>query len=119
LRYAKPHVKALVLLNVVSGRTFIERGAENLRLDPERAAVRLDERVRELTGFRLDEQTPLPYAPDVTVPTLQAQLRRDFLVHERDGQAIFDALGAREKELLSIEESNHPERLVGWFDRHL
>jgi hypothetical protein len=130
LRYAKPHVKALVLLNVVSGRTFIERGAENLRLDPERAAARLDERVRELTGFRLDEQTPLPYAPDVTVPTLQAQLRRDFLVHERDGQAIFDALGAREKELLWIEESNqrfyaynyfgqHPERLVGWFDRHL
>jgi uncharacterized protein len=32
------HVQALVLLNVVSGKTFIERGAENLRLDPEKAA---------------------------------------------------------------------------------
>ena len=27
------HIKALVLLNVVSGKTFIDRGAENLHLD--------------------------------------------------------------------------------------
>jgi uncharacterized protein len=125
------HIKALVLLNVVSGRTFIERGAENLRLDPKKAAQRLDERLRELTGFRLDEETPLPYAGQVKVPTLMAQLRRDFLIHgEKDGQAIFDALGAQEKELLWIEESNqrfyaynhfgqHPERLIGWFDQYM
>jgi hypothetical protein len=54
------HIQALVVLNVVSGKTFIERGAENLHLDPTKAAARLDERVRELTGFRLDEETPLP-----------------------------------------------------------
>jgi hypothetical protein len=125
------HVEALVLLNVVSGRTFIERGAENLHLDPEKAAQQLDERLRELTGFRLDEETPLPYARHVKVPTLMAQLRRDFLIHgERDGQAIFGAIGAQEKELLWIEESNQrfyaynhfgqrPERLVGWFDKHM
>lgn len=124
-------VRALVLLNVVSGRTFIERGAENLGLDPARAAARLDERLRELTGFRLDEETPRPYASDVRVPTLMAQLRRDFLIHgERDGQEIFDALGAGTKELLWIEQSNqrfyaynhfgrHPERLIDWFDRHM
>lgn len=74
------HIRALVLLNVVSGKTFIERGAENLHLDPEKAANRLDERLRELTGFRLDEETPLPYAKHVKVPTLMAQLRRDFLI---------------------------------------
>lgn len=81
--------------------------------------------------MRLDEETPLPYAKDVKVPTLMTQLRRDFLIHaEKDGQAILDALGAREKELFWIEESNqrfyaynyfgqHPERLIGWFDRHM
>lgn len=125
------HIKALVLLNVVSGKTFIERGAENLHMDPKKAAEKLDERVRELTGFRLDEETPQPYAKDVKVPTLMAQLRRDFLIHgEKDGQAIFDALGAREKELLWIEQSNqrfyaynhfgqHPEKLLGWFNRYM
>jgi hypothetical protein len=91
--------------NVVSGKTFIERGAENLHLDATRAAERLDERLRELTGFRLDEETPLPYAKHVKVPTLMTQLRRDFLIHgERDGQAIFDALGAQQKELLWIDQ---------------
>jgi hypothetical protein len=58
----------------------------------------LDERLRELTGFRLDEETPLPYAKRLKVPNLMAQFRRDFLIHgEKDGQAIFDALGAQEK----------------------
>ena len=38
---------------VVSDRTFIEHGAENLHLDPQKAAERLDERFRELTGIRL------------------------------------------------------------------
>jgi pimeloyl-ACP methyl ester carboxylesterase len=125
------HVRALALLNVVSGRTFIERGAENLRLDPEKAAKRLDERLRELTGFRLDEETPLPYAGQVTVPTFQAQLRRDFLIHaEKDGLEIFEALGAEDKKLHWIEESDqrfyaynyfgqHPEPLLGWFERHM
>jgi hypothetical protein len=96
-----------------------------------KAAEKLDERLRELSGMRLDEETPLPYAKDVKVPTLMTQLRRDFLIHaEKDGQAILDALGAREKELFWIEESNqrfyaynyfgqHPERLIGWFDRHM
>jgi uncharacterized protein len=88
------HIQALVLLHEVFGKTFIERRAENLHPDPAKAAARLDERVRELTGFRLDEETPSPYAKHVRVPTLMAQLRRDFLIHaERDGQAIFDALG--------------------------
>jgi len=59
------HIRALVFLMVVSGRTFIEKGAENLHLDPLKAAERLDERLRELTGFRLDEETPLPYAHHV------------------------------------------------------
>ncbi len=60
-----------------------------------------------------------------------AQLRRDFLVRgERDGQAIFDALGTREKDPVWIEESNqrfyaynhlgqHPERLLDWFARRM
>ena len=125
------HIKALVLLNVVAGKTFIERGAEKFELDPAKAAAKLDERVRELTGFCLDEETPLPYAERVKVPTLMVQLRRDFLIHgERDGHAIFNALGAQEKQLLWIEESNQhfyaynyfgqdPERLVAWFDQHM
>ncbi len=59
------------------------------------------------------------------------QLRRDFLIHaEQDGREIFDALGATDKELFWIEDSNqrfyaynfygdHPEKLIAWFDAHM
>jgi pimeloyl-ACP methyl ester carboxylesterase len=125
------HVEALALLNVVSGPTFIERGAENLGLDPQEAAKRLDKRCRETTGFSLFDFRPQNYGSGITVPTFMAQLRRDFLIHgEKDGQEIFDALAAQKKELLWIDQSNqrfyaynhfgqHPERLIEWFDRHM
>jgi hypothetical protein len=73
------------VLNVVSGKTFIERGAESLRLAPAKAADRLDDHVRELTGFRLDKRLH--------------NLTRIHIYGERDGQAIFDALGAQEPEV--------------------
>lgn len=100
-------------------------------MDPAKAAERLDVRMHELTGFRLDEETPRPHAHAVRVPTFMAQLKRDFLIHaEQDGQKIFDALGADDKELCRIEGSNqrfyaynyfgdHPEELVAWFDAHI
>jgi pimeloyl-ACP methyl ester carboxylesterase len=125
------HVETLALLNVVSGPTFIERGAENLGLDPEEAAKRLDKRCRETSGFSLFEFRPQDYGAGVTVPTLMAQLRRDFLIKgEKDGQKIFDSLASNTKELLWIDQSNqrfyaynhfgqHPERLIEWFDRHM
>src|SRR4029453_8648854 len=82
-------VRALVLLNVVSGKTFIERGAENLPPRSRERSEQTGRTSRELTGFRRDEETPLPYAKHIKVPTMMAQLRRDFLVHaEADGQAI-------------------------------
>ncbi|MDC4293821.1 alpha/beta hydrolase, partial [Acinetobacter baumannii] len=124
-------VKVLVLLNVVSGRTFIEKAAEMVKADSKKMVEDFNERLRELTGFRVDEETPLPYAHAVKVPTMMAQLRRDFLIHaEKDGQEIFDALGTSEKELIWIEESNqrfyaynhfgaHPEKLLEWLSKYL
>lgn len=125
------HIEALVLLNVVSGPTFVERGAENLGLDPTEASRRLDQRCRETSDFSLFDFRPQEYGSGVTVPTLMAQLRRDFSIHgEKDGQEIFDSLAAETKNLLWIEQSNqrfyaynyfwqHPERLLDWFRTHM
>ena len=125
------HIEALALLNVVSGPTFIERGAENMHLDPAKAANRLDERCRETSGFSLFDFRPQDYGYGVKLPTFMAQLRRDFLIHgEKDGQEIFDSLASTQKELVWIEQSNqrfyaynhfgqHPKELIEWFDRHM
>ncbi|MEV7320032.1 hypothetical protein [Streptomyces sp. NPDC093970] len=60
-----------------------------------------------------------------------AQLRRDFLIDaEKDGTEIFDAIGAKDKELFAIEDSDqrfyaynhfgqHPARLINWFDTRM
>nr|WP_231488349.1 hypothetical protein [Brevibacterium sp. VCM10] len=111
--------KVLAVVNVVSRRAFIEKAAEAARQNPAKAAERLDTRIRKLTGFHLDEQTPLHHAHTATVPTLMAQLRRDFLIHaEKDGQEIFDALGSDTKELFWIEESNQRFYAYNYFGDH-
>lgn len=124
-------IEALVLLNVVSGQTFVEKAAEKIKADPQETLDKFDVRLQELTGFSVYEENPALYAQAVKVPTFMAQLRRDFLIHaEKDGNAIFDAIGADTKELHWIEESNqrfyaynyfgaHPEKLVGWFNQHM
>jgi hypothetical protein len=120
-------IQALGLLNVVSGKTFIERGAENLHLDPEKATLRLDERVRRADGLSPRRGNPMPYAKHVKVLTLMAQLRRDFLIHgESDGQATLmpwerrkrNCSGSRNRISVSTRMTSlaqHPERLLGWF----
>jgi pimeloyl-ACP methyl ester carboxylesterase len=125
------HIKAVVLINALSERHSIERIAEILKMNVEKTAAQFDERMKEVTGFRLDELTPLPYAHGVRVPTLMAQLHRELFVNsERNGQEIFDAIAAPDKELLWIEESNqrfyaynyfgqHPQKLIGWLDQRM
>lgn len=125
------HIIALAILNVVSGPTFIERGAENLHLDPTEAAKRLDGRCRETTGFSLFDFRPQEYGYGVTLPTFMAQLRRDFLIEgEKDGNEIFNSLATPTKELHWIEQSNqrfyaynhfgqHPELLLKWFSQYM
>ena len=60
-----------------------------------------------------------------------AQLRRDLLIDaEKDGTEIFEALGAKEKELFWIEGSNQrfyaynyfgqqPEKLIAFFNEYI
>lgn len=125
------HIEAGFFLNIVSARAFIEKGAELIKADPKKAAEELDVRLHQLTGFHLDEESPLPYAKDVRMPVMMAQLKDDFMIDAvKDGTEIFEALGSTEKELFWIEGSNqrfyaynyfgqHPEKLVGWFDKHM
>lgn len=125
------NLKAALFLNIVTGKTFVEKAAKLVGENPERVVARVNKRLHELSGFYLDEETPVPYIKDVKIPTMLVQIRRDFLIHgEDDGMKIFNALGAKDKELFWIEDSNqrfyaynyfgqHPEKLVGWFDKHM
>ncbi|KAF2864054.1 alpha/beta-hydrolase [Piedraia hortae CBS 480.64] len=123
-------IKAVILLQAVSGRTFVERGAENQGINVDEACKAFDKRLFELSGFHIDDLDVRPLAKYVTHPTLVAQVRKDFLIHSQDTQDIYDNLGAKEKELVWIEDTDRrfdgynyfakePKKMVGWFDKYM
>src|SRR5262245_16191716 len=86
------HIEALVILNVVSGPTFIERGAENLGLDPAEAAKRLH---GEKDGQEIFDSLAAQTKELLWID----QSNQRFYAYNHFGQ--------------------HPERLIGWFDQHM
>lgn len=101
------NIKAISFIELVSGQTFVERGAANLGLDPDEARDMLRKKLKNINGQDLMKQNPALYGSAVTVPVMMTQRRRDFLVNgEEDGMAIFESLGSEEKELVWIEDSN-------------
>jgi pimeloyl-ACP methyl ester carboxylesterase len=123
-------IKALILLQAVSGHAFVEKGAIDAGLDVGETTKAFDERIHELTGFRLKELDPAPLAKNVKVPTLFAQVRKDSLIDTKDSQGIFDALGAEDKRMVWIEDTtrrfdgynyfaNKPAEMIDWFQKHV
>ncbi|KAG9751917.1 alpha/beta-hydrolase, partial [Aureobasidium melanogenum] len=124
-------IKALILLQAVSGYAFVEKGAINAGLDVQATVTAFDKRIYELTGFRLNELTPIPLAKNVTMPTLFAQVRKDVLIDAaKDTQAIFDALSSKEKKMIWIEDTTRrfdgynyfaekPSEMIQWFNKYV
>lgn len=124
------HIRAAFFHQPAPGEALVRAAATHFKLDADNTAERVDERIFELSGFRLAQLSPTPDAGAVTVPTMIAQLRRDWLMPNAAIEEIYDRLGTVDKELFWIEGSDqrfsaynyfgeHPEPLVGWFDRHM
>ena len=124
------HVEAYVLHQPCPGKMFVESIARKLGLNPEKTGEEASDRVYELSGFRLEQMTPTPHATAINRPTMMSQLERDWMIYKPDMEELFGNIGANEKEMFWIEGSDqrfsgynyfgeHPERLVGWFHRHI
>jgi pimeloyl-ACP methyl ester carboxylesterase len=123
-------VKAMVAVQPISIRPFVERAATAAGLSEAGGAAQFDAEYRRLTGFGLDELTPVPYARHVHVPTYVIQVRDDVLTKPEDVQTIFDHIAANEKKLYWIEGTTrrfdgynwfgqHPESLIEWFNTYM
>lgn len=123
---------AMVALQPVSARTFIEVGAKNAGLDPEEAVRLFDQGVWKEIGLRITDLEPQSGCDAVEIPTLVVQVRDDARVNARkDTQEIFDKLATdpKDKKLFWIEGTTerydgytyfgtHPEELLGWFAKY-
>ncbi|CAN5676175.1 hypothetical protein BH11ACT6_BH11ACT6_40650 [soil metagenome] len=122
-------IKVMIALQPVSGRAFIEKNiVETAGIED--GIELFDEALHRRTGFRLDEQSPIPHAKAVHVPTFVAQVHDDKLTYPSDVQAIFDNIAATDKKLHWIYGTDerfrgynyfgeHPELAIEWFDSHM
>lgn len=124
------HVEAFLFHHPAPGQMLVEGTANKMHLDPKKTAKEVSERIYELSGFRLEQMTPTPYAGAITKPTMMSQLERDWMIVREDMEELFEKIGASDKEMFWIEGSDqrfsgynyygeHPEKLIGWFDKHM
>ncbi|KQQ75700.1 hypothetical protein ASF73_07870 [Xanthomonas sp. Leaf131] len=122
------HVKAMIALQPVTPAVFVEKAVEAQNIA--NGLALFDTAFHRRTGFHLADVWPMEYAKSVTIPTLVAQVRDDFLTKPSNVQEIYDTLSSRDKKLFRIEGTNqrfqgynyfgnNPERMLDWFARHL
>lgn len=123
-------IKATIALQPISIRPFIEKALENLNINVKEGAKYFDESIRNVSGFYLDELSPLEYAKSVRIPTMVVQVHNDFRTRASDVESIFDNIQTKEKKLHWIEGTNerfqgynyfskHPQLMLEWFNKYL
>ncbi|RCK65173.1 hypothetical protein Cantr_00899 [Candida viswanathii] len=123
-------VKAMVALQPISISAFVENAAERDGIDVEEAKKVTDEEIQKVSGFHLDEYTPLPSAKSVVVPTKVMQLKGDKLTKVADAENIYKAMSSKEKEFFWMEPGEdrfvgytylgkHPEPMLSWFAKYV
>ncbi|MBP2338214.1 pimeloyl-ACP methyl ester carboxylesterase [Saccharothrix coeruleofusca] len=121
-------VRCLVAPLLLSPVVILQRQLEHAGLAGHAAEV--DRRFQLITSVLLAEGGPAKSAPAVTVPTLTYGVHDDPLTHPSDLEAIFEAIGAQEKDMFWIHGTTarwdgylwfqrHPERILAWFEKHM
>ncbi|MEE1943007.1 alpha/beta hydrolase [Streptomyces sp. TRM 70361] len=121
-------VRALVAPLLLSPTVILEQQLERAGLAGYAAEV--DRRFQRITSALLAEGSPVKSAPAVTVPTLTYGVHDDPLVLPSDLESIFEAIGAKEKDMFWIHDTiarwdgylwfqRHPERILEWFENHM
>jgi uncharacterized protein len=122
------NIQALLALQPVSARPFIERASENAGILD--GVKMFDAAIHKRTGFHLDELSPIEHAKAVRVPTLVVQVHDDVLTKPSDVQTIYDNISSQDKKLFWIEGTTrrfdgynyfgeHPELMLDWFNAHM
>jgi uncharacterized protein (DUF1330 family)/pimeloyl-ACP methyl ester carboxylesterase len=121
-------VKALILLQPVTPKVFLERAMEMNGI--ENGIEMFAKAYYNRSGLHLDDVWPMEYSKAVTIPTLVAQVHNDFLTKPSNVQEIYDNISAKDKKLFWIEGTDrrfdgynyfgkNPKLILEWFDSHM
>jgi uncharacterized protein len=95
-------VRCMVSPQPLSSGVALEQGLERLGI-PLEYIRGLEERIRPITSFTLDQFTPVPWAKSVMVPTFLYQVRDDLYARPSDVQAMYDNIPVTDKKLFWIQ----------------
>ena len=122
-------VRCWILIQPLHGQTCIERSCEAMGIDVE-AGLKAFAPINEaLTGLTFADHDMRPLIAHVKIPTLMLQVRQDMVSRASDIQELFDMLDVDDKDLIWVEDtpwrfhgythfSDHPERMIAWYDTH-
>jgi uncharacterized protein len=122
------HVKAMIALQPVSPKVFVETAMENQKIA--NGVALFDVAFHNRTGYLLSDVWPMEYAKAVTVPVFVAQVRRDFLTKQSNVQEIYDTISSKDKTLFWIEDTDQrfqgynyfgtqPKIVLDWLSAHV
>lgn len=122
------HILAMIALQPAPPRAFVERALQLAGI--ESGTEMFNQALHRRSGYRLDDFRPIENTTVVTIPTLVAQVRRDFMMPESYVQEMYENIAARDKKLFWIEGTDvrfqgynyfrtNPHVVLDWFDRHM
>ncbi|MEL6346426.1 MAG: alpha/beta hydrolase [Myxococcota bacterium] len=120
-------VASLIAIQPLVGATLIRNACAMVGIPD--GVAQLDPVLQRLGSQRVSDHDVRPFAEAVCVPTLVLQVRQDMNSSEADVQEIFDRIPVADKDIHWIEDtpirhhgytyfSEHPERMVAWYDAH-
>ncbi|MEM9775499.1 MAG: alpha/beta hydrolase [Chloroflexota bacterium] len=124
------HIKSMIAIAPLKGRTSIERACERFQI-PEDEGVEVFEPIYNgLTGLTVADHNIIPTAAKINVPTYFLQVRNDTNSRWTDVQEMFELVPVEDKKIEYVEDtpwrfagynyfSDHPESMVEWFDAHM
>ena len=124
-------IKALVSVQALSADVALKQVMKMQFPDLDEAGTlqEVDTFMKAQKGLSLYDASPRRYIPDLTVPVLYVQVKKDMLTSPSDTQEFYDKTTA-EKELFWILDDAtrfygynyfgiHPERMLNFFKKHL
>jgi pimeloyl-ACP methyl ester carboxylesterase len=122
------HVRAMIALQPVTPKVFLEVAFERAGIAD--GMELFAKAYHDRSGLAVNDVWPIEYSAAVTIPTLVAQVREDFLTRPLNVQEIFDRMAAKDKKLVWIEGTDlrfqgynyfgsHPRAMLEWFDAHM
>jgi len=122
-------IKAVVAVQPVSMHVFVPHYLKDKMPLLQHKTPQINEKIKEMAGFGLEEMSPAPYIKDIKVPILYVQVQNDPWTEPSDVQDFYDQTQAP-KDIFWIKGDlerfdgynyfgEHPDRMLEFLNKYM